>query len=365
VIRLGLATIRARQVGFLLLLCVAVAQAGYWIFDQVSFTREAVERIARLHEAERDAVRRLIEAGVDPAPLAPALPHLDLGGPDGVDLRPGVVEGLREAARRRVNRYVWEGVFFLTVLLAGMGVLAGAIRQDRVLRDRQRNFIAAVSHELKSPLASLRLSVETLALRDPAGDARHRLVARMLRDLDRLQDTVSNILDTARVEQGRLALERQLVTLAREAERVAQDYRAQADLGGVEVRNLIPEHATAHADPIAVRTVLRNLLDNALKATIAAGGGTVTISAREETGQVTVTVRDTGIGFEPGEAHRLFERFYRPGNELRRETRGTGLGLYLVKQLVELGGGRAGAESAGRGRGAAVHVSWPVPRETR
>jgi signal transduction histidine kinase len=119
------------------------------------------------------------------------------------------------------------------------------------------------------------------------------------------------------------------------------------------------------ADPIALRTVLSNLVDNAIKATIANGGGTVTLRA-EESGQfVKLVVRDSGVGFAANETNRLFEKFYRPGDELRRKTRGSGLGLYIVRRFVELEHGRVSAHSDGPGQGAVFTVLWPAPRGER
>ena len=118
------------------------------------------------------------------------------------------------------------------------------------------------------------------------------------------------------------------------------------------------------ADPLAARTVVRNLVDNAVKATAAAGGGTVIVQAGKTDGGVRLEVRDNGLGFQPQEAGRLFEKFYRPGDELRRKSPGSGLGLFIVKGFMQLERGRVDARSDGPGKGAVFSVSWPAAGET-
>jgi signal transduction histidine kinase len=113
---------------------------------------------------------------------------------------------------------------------------------------------------------------------------------------------------------------------------------------------------------VAVRTVLRNLVDNAIKAVAAKGGGVVRVEGRRAAGAVELEVRDDGVGFPPEEADRLFEKFYRLGDELRRTSPGSGLGLYIVRRFVQLTGGRVSARSAGPGEGAAFTVRWPAAR---
>jgi two-component system CheB/CheR fusion protein len=118
-------------------------------------------------------------------------------------------------------------------------------------------------------------------------------------------------------------------------------------------------------DPLALDVIVRNVLENALAAVSAVGGGSVAVSARAGDGEVTLAVRDSGVGFRPADGARLFERFTRlhPGGGSGHY--GTGLGLYIVKRLMQLAQGRVSAESAGVGQGACFLLSWPaapVPR---
>jgi signal transduction histidine kinase len=357
---------RALQVGFLVLLLVCVAQVVWWIIDQVAFTRAMQGRLLEHYEADAAAAELLVAEGCAVGEVQALFPYL-VASPDGdgFDIRRAVIEEMDEERRRRIRRYGWEGSFFLLVLVAGLAVLAQALRQDVLLRRRQQNFVAAVSHELKSPLASLRLSLETLSMRDPPAERRRQLVERTLEDLQRLEVMVANMLDTARIEEGRLHLEPARVRVAEVAGGVLDEVRGRAAEAGVALELDVAPGLEVLADPVALRAVLRNLADNALKATEASGGGTVRVAGAREDGIVRVEVVDDGVGFDPGEARRLFEKFYRPGDELRRRSRGSGLGLYLVRSYVELDGGSVAAESEGPGRGARFIVRWPAPGDDR
>jgi signal transduction histidine kinase len=328
-IRLGvLRSARPMQVGFLILLTVCSAQLGYWMLDEVRYTARVEARLRTAYESGTPAVD------------------------------PGVLSRLHEERFHRLNRYAWEGAFFLAVLLASMAVVHRAVREESDLRRRQEDFLAAMSHELKSPLASLRLSVDTIAMRDPPPTRRAELVERLQADLGRLQRMITNVLDTSRLASGEIrgAPERQV--LADDVAAVVDEMKGQALDGASRVHVDVPNDLVIVVDPDGVRTVLRNLVHNAIKATN--GGGDVHVHAERGDGIVRLQVRDNGTGFPPSEATRLFDKFYRVEGDNRARTGGTGLGLYLVKRCVELDGGTLFAESEGPGRGACFTVTWPA-----
>ena len=122
----------------------------------------------------------------------------------------------------------------------------------------------------------------------------------------------------------------------------------------------VPEDLALHVDPVVIETGLRNLLDNALKSCVAAKSRSIRVEGKRDAGGIVLAVSDDGLGFPPEDAEMIFEKFHRLGDELRRATPGTGLGLYIVKRLVELSGGTVHAESAGLGSGATVSMRWPA-----
>ncbi|HEX9799831.1 MAG TPA: HAMP domain-containing sensor histidine kinase [Thermoanaerobaculia bacterium] len=314
---------RLLRIAFLAILVFSAAQVVWWMIDQ-----------RRLVELETERLERAQVSAEELAAVAGEHTH-------------------------RLRQYAWEGGFFLLVLAACVAVIARTLREESQLRRRQQNFIASVTHELKSPLASLQLAAETIALRRPEGEKLERLVTRMRGDVRRLEGMVGKILDTASLEAGRLQLKKERLDLGRIADEIADEFADRARERGVEIVRTVPAALCVAADPAATRTIVRNLVDNALRATAAAGGGTITLAARAAGGEVELEVADTGVGFDPGEALRLFEKFYRPGDELRRTSRGTGLGLYVVRRFAELERGRVAAASEGPGRGARFVVAWP------
>jgi signal transduction histidine kinase len=240
-----------------------------------------------------------------------------------------------------------------------MAILWRALRQEADLRRRQQNFLAAVSHELRSPIASLQLTTETLARRQLEEPKRHELLRRSLEDLERLSRLVGNLIASARFEEQRVRLERSRVLLVSAVDVALDDLeRAGRDTTRVEI--VLEPGLAVFADATGVATVVRNLLENALEATTPDAAVRVLGAVRD--GWVVLRVEDDGVGFEPHQAERLFEKFYRPGDELRRSSRGTGLGLYLVRSFVGLEGGKVTASSAGAGAGAIFEVRWPLPK---
>jgi signal transduction histidine kinase len=299
------------------LLSISAAQAGWWMYDGVRYARSVEERFA----------------SEDPAVI--------------------------EDSEARINRIVWEGGFFLVVLIGGMTVLTRTLRHDAELRRRQQNFLAAVSHEFKSPLASIQLAAETLVLRSHDDDSK-RLGSRILEDGERLLRMIDNLLDTTRLEEGRQRLTPQPTNLHAASQAAIAAIAERARSSGVSVTLAVPEHATLNVDPVVVETGLRNLLDNALKSCVAAKSSAIGVRVTDDASGITLAVTDDGLGFAPEDSGMIFEKFQRLGDELRRATPGTGLGLYIVKRLVELSGGTVHAASAGPGSGATVSMHWPA-----
>ena len=348
--------VKALQIGFLVLLIISAATVAWWIFDHVTYERELRDRLATIYDADAQAVTAAYGGAEER--FAELLPHLSIES-GLATVRVEAIDALEEEAASRINRYIWEGGFFLLVLIGGMGVLTRTIRRDADLRKRQQNFLAAVSHEFKSPLASMRLSAETLLLRAEDPDTQ-RLGQRVLEDGERLLRMVDNLLETTRLEEGRHTLDSEPVALREIVMHCIDAIAERARLSGIVVETQIPETLAVSADRAAFETVLRNLLDNALKACVAGEGSKIEVNASGGEGRIAISVRDDGLGFPPKKATAIFEKFHRLGDELHRTTPGTGLGLYIVKRLVELSGATIEAASSGSGQGATVTVHWPA-----
>ncbi len=351
--------VRRLQVGFLLLLAITAVQVVWWLVDQARIAdRIAEDRVARL-EVDRTAAEASLLAGQPSDELRDLYPDLLIDA-EGARIRPDALRAIEAERGSHLSQYRWEGAFFLLVLAGGILVLWRVLHREADLLNRQQNFLAAVSHELRSPLASLRLTTETLLLRDLAATDRRGLLERNLEDLRRLERLVGNLLETTRLEERRAVPRREPVDLS---EAVSLAF---AELGhrahgatGIDIEVEVEPGLGLQADPVGIGTVLRNLIGNAIESAQTAGSR-VEVTARRLGSAVELLVLDDGVGFEPAESRRLFEKFYRPGSELRRNKQGSGLGLYLVRGFVALEGGEVEASSKGPGQGATFRVTWPA-----
>src|SRR4029077_4668903 len=174
---------------------------GWWMINAHAYTVEKVRAARTAYAEQTAAAQALLDAGVSAPRVQALLPQMVIA--DGhAALAPQVDEALRTEERRRNNQYAWEGGFFLLALGVCIAVIARALRAEARVLEEQDNFLALVSHQLKTPLASLQLSLETLALRAPAPQAARTLIDRMLADLARMELMVTQILESARWGRG-------------------------------------------------------------------------------------------------------------------------------------------------------------------
>jgi len=241
-------------------------------------------------------------------------------------------------------------------------------RAEQSLRDADRRkdlFLATLAHELRNPLAPLRSGIDLLqaATHDPETIA--ITLAVMERQVMQLTRLVDDLLEVSRITQGRLELRKCRVELAAIVESALEQTRALFDEAGHELTIDVPQETIElDADPVRLAQVLVNLLSNAAKYTPA--GGHVRLSAEPSEAAIALTVSDDGLGIPAAKLERIFEMFERVDGSLERNTKGLGLGLTLVKSLVEMHGGTVEAHSEGLGRGSSFTIKVPtVPRESR
>ncbi len=237
-------------------------------------------------------------------------------------------------------------------------VILRDVSERRELRRMRADFVANVSHELGTPLASVRGFAETLlagALEDP-GRAR-RFVELILSEAERLSKLVSDLLDLSQLESGQLSLHLGEVQLEEVIRGVARRMRPRFEEAGIALE-LRPDPGLppARADEGRLEQVLYNLLDNAVKFT--PRGGEVVVELAAAGPDLEVRVRDTGPGLDEAERKRVFERFYRADRGRARDAGGSGLGLAIVRHIVEAHGGRVGVDPA-PGGGAAFWFTVP------
>jgi signal transduction histidine kinase len=257
---------------------------------------------------------------------------------------------------------VFLGVIFFGAITAGL-VLNTIFLLREIRRNEQHDsFINAVTHELKTPIASIRLYLQTLQHRDVDESQRREFYRFMLDDTDRLLGTVEQVLKAGVAGHKRSSRERvaiDFVSLVQECVEVTRTgHHLQAQALRVEPMVNSVAGATVTGDPEELRTAITNVFDNAIKYS----GEQVDISIRIETPdekRVRLSVRDHGVGIPKGELKRVFKRFYRVSNRSLAHVKGTGLGLFIVRAIAKKHGGRVFAQSPGEGYGTTVILELP------
>jgi len=250
---------------------------------------------------------------------------------------------------------IFGTLFFVLIIVGLVWLCAWLVREMRV-NQRQRAFLDAVTHEMKTPLASLRLYLDTLVKHDPDPERRHEFLGRMDEDLERLNQTVDQVLTAARAEEPGRAPVGEPVVLQSLLTEVIREIRTRHQLPEQSVRLDLDPQAVVSGDAGELSVVFRNLLENAVKYSPDPVEVGVAVSSGTD-GRVRVEISDRGIGIPSGELKKVFQRFYRVGRDVQRTVRGLGLGLFIVRNLVRRQGGRVVARSGGSGEGSRFVVT--------
>jgi signal transduction histidine kinase len=355
---------RATRWAFAIIVGFVLAQVAWWlVFPNQLLNRAANDRAAAW---ERDVATANALLERDPAALDGLLaryPHLRAVRDDGavarLELDPAETRPYAERDRSARRMLAFEGPFFAIVILAMLALIAGSLRAERDLKRRQHNFLSAVTHEFNTPLGTLRLLVQTLRLRPASTERTADYLRRMEAELDRLERTTEQVLASARLEQAATPP----VLEAADLNTVVQGLIGRAR-EGLEARGArltvrySPDPLPVSLDEQAFALVVNNLLDNAVKYSLGAHKP-VTVTLRSDGDVVRLHVDDEGVGLEPAERERVFERFYRAGEEMTRTSVGVGLGLHLVRSTTEAMNGWVQVDDTPTGRGTRFTIVLP------
>jgi two-component system phosphate regulon sensor histidine kinase PhoR len=270
---------------------------------------------------------------------------------------------LEARARRRRLLDAVLVAFSLAVLIAGVAFLTYAARNEQRLNRLKSEFIATVSHELKTPLSLIRMFGEMLSTERVSSDAKRRQYLEIIvRESERLTGLIENVLDFAKLERGKPAYEFKRANLGDVITRGVDMFRVRLDRERprivADVAGTIPD---ADLDERALQLLLFNLLDNAVK--YAGESETITVRVRADGRTLRLEVQDEGPGIDEDDRKRVFERFYRGKRAGNGGARGSGIGLALVKSIAQAHGGDAEARNAAE-RGAIFVVTLPVRTAT-
>lgn len=362
--------------GVLAIALFTVTQLSWWVTFHLRSDLENIRATATHLEHEKQAAeatlvdmasRQALGAEGPAGFLARSYPHLEWtaghallpGYPGyGVTIKPAPLDRLIKRRHAAIRMFVGEGSAFLLILAAGVTVILRSIRREMSVMRQQANFLSAVTHELKSPLASIRLFVETLQMREVNAEKRTRYLSNMRADVDRLEALVNNVLAVARLDSGRFVVHPADGDLKRDLADLTKAVGAELAHKNLAVELLMPEQSVeARYDLGVLRTVMRNLLENAAKY---GKGQPVRLRLTAQAPWAVLDVADEGIGLAPEEQGKIFEKFYRVGDEMVRQSEGTGLGLYLVRELLRQSGGEISAHSPGLGHGTTFRVRLPL-----
>ena len=253
------------------------------------------------------------------------------------------------------------GIIFFLLIIVGL-VLNTTFLIREIRRNEQHDaFINAVTHELKTPITSIRLYLETLKTRKLDEKQRENFYEIMLADTDRLLQTVEQILRAGRAGHRKRRITPVIVDLGQVVRECLDLTRVRYNLNADSLKYV--ESTNGHAARIAgdvedLRAAISNLLDNAIKYSDQNVDINVEVSTLDEK-QVTLRIADRGIGIPSGHLKRIFNRFYRAPGFFMARVKGTGLGLFIVRSVVEKHGGRVFAESAGMGQGSTFTIRLP------
>jgi signal transduction histidine kinase len=236
---------------------------------------------------------------------------------------------------KRITMIMGEGLVFFAILLAGIWKIRSSIRKELKLSQQQNNFMLSVTHELKTPLASNKLYLQTILKRELDKDLRQDLLQKAIAENERLEALIDNILNAARLENQTFQAERVDIDLSALVSRIIE--RLDGKIQGNQSRINVDIAPSIHVvgDKLMLDAAISNLIDNALKYT----QEEVKIQLLKVGDQTIIRVVDQGPGVPSGMETEIFLKFRRGGNEETRTTKGSGLGLFIASEFVKLHGG--------------------------
>lgn len=225
-----------------------------------------------------------------------------------------------------------EGAVFIFLLLLGGYQIRKTLKKENALSQQQKNFLLSVTHELKSPIASTKLQLQTLQKHDLDREKQKEIIANAISDTERLNNLVENILLAAKIENSVFSLHKENYNLSEYLTEGMNQTIKSFNYKQKVVLDIEP-NIQMQIDRTTFPSIILNLFENAVK--YSPENSTITIGLKKQDEKIVLSIADEGVGIKDGEKLTIFQKFYRVGNEEVRKTKGTGLGLFIVNYLVE------------------------------
>ena len=233
--------------------------------------------------------------------------------------------------KRKTAQYLGEGITFLLLILTGAVFVFRAVRRQFKQSIELQNFMMAITHELKTPIAITRLNLETLQKHKLSGEQQQRLIINTLQEANRLNDLCNNLLLASQIEAGGYKFTEESLNLSELVSASAHDFITRFPLRNILIS--VPPVIHYSGDRLLLQMAINNLLDNAIK--YSSKEKKIWISVIQEDEKIKLIVKDEGKGITDSEKEKVFNKFYRIGNQHTKGSRGTGLGLYVTKRIVQ------------------------------
>ena len=226
-----------------------------------------------------------------------------------------------------------EGSIFIFLLGVGAYFIHSSINKEDKLKEQQQNFLMSVTHELKSPLAAIKLSIETIVKRDLDKEQQAKLLRNSLKDIERLDDLVENMLLATKIESRTYSFPKEEFDFSELVTKITDRLQLHSCGNQQLINTKIQDDIKVTGDKFALSSVVTNLVENAVK--YSGPCAEVAVSLCQNDGKPFLTVSDKGPGIPDGEKMLIFDKFYRVGDENVRKSKGTGLGLFIVKEILQ------------------------------
>ena len=246
----------------------------------------------------------------------------------------------QEDTSRRVIMIIGEGGVFILILMAGFWKIQQSIAKEIQLSQRQNNFMLSITHELKTPLTSTQLALQTLKKRNLNTEVRENLIAKALNANQRLSSLIDNIINASRLESNDFTPRLEIFPLNAFLQGKTEELKIIYEQASIA---LICEVDIINADAYMLETIFNNLLENAIK--YSDENPKIEIAVKNKGQMTEITIADQGVGISAQEKTQIFKKFYRVGNEISRSQKGSGLGLFITSEFVQLHKGRIKCEN--------------------